>query len=167
MPGVRRSCQVTDGLRTLLKVCDETFATDAFQARSITKQLPLHPPPLLASPLCSRTISPAVCVQESMKQCFVGVGLAKDQTGEFIKYINHRKGKLATPIKKVDTDEQSVTFGEVVAEVELLWGGARFREIFCEICPAGWEREISRNIPCLGAGARSGTPKVRPKPQFL
>ena len=47
------------------------------------------------------------------------------------------------------------------------WGGGRFREIFCERCPAGWEREISRNIPCLGAGARSGTPKVRPKPQFL
>ena len=29
--------KVTDGLLTLLKVCDETFATDAFQARSITK----------------------------------------------------------------------------------------------------------------------------------
>ena len=56
-----------------------------------------------------------------MRQCFVGVGLAKDQKSEFTKYINHRKGKLATPIKKVDMDEQRVSFGEVVAEVEVLW----------------------------------------------
>ena len=42
--------KVTDGLRTLLKVCDETFATDAFQARNITKQLPLHPLPSSLSP---------------------------------------------------------------------------------------------------------------------
>ena len=55
-----------------------------------------------------------------MKQCFVSVGLAKDEKGEFTKYTNHRKGKLATPIKKVDTDEHTVTFGEVVAEVEVL-----------------------------------------------
>ena len=53
-----------------------------------------------------------------MKQCFVGVGLAKDQKDKFTKYINHRRGKL--PIKKVDMHEQGVTFGEVVAEVELL-----------------------------------------------
>jgi hypothetical protein len=61
----------------------------------------------------------SLVAQESMVNCFIGVGLAKDPTtGEFKKYTSHRRGTLA--IKKVDAGEETVAFMEQVTEIQMV-----------------------------------------------
>eukprot|EP00966_Prymnesium_polylepis_P241026 5574578-Prymnesium_polylepis.1 len=59
-----------------------------------------------------------------MVECFIQVGLAKiPQLNEFKKYVNHRCGTLSGNLKDLTgapDSEESVSFGEVVAEVEML-----------------------------------------------
>ena len=59
--------------------------------------------------------------KDSMQRCFVAVGLAEDryrfpETG-FATYRNHQRGTM--PIMALKNSEETVSFGEVVAEAEV------------------------------------------------
>ena len=68
------------------------------------------------SALCSTTFA-TERYKESMRKCFISVGLAPDDQGAFKKYTNHRRGTLAI----TTADEKGYTcLGEVAAELEMV-----------------------------------------------
>ena len=104
------------------KVCNTTFQTDTFKVSRRPHILCLRSPtrtPRLTL-VCARTLTP-VCTppraQESMRKCFISVGLVKDDKGAFKKYVNHRRGSMA--IKRVDTPHDTC-LGELATELEMV-----------------------------------------------
>ena len=59
--------------------------------------------------------------KESMRKCFVGVGLAASSEGKFVTNMQQRKGSLAVKVDLVPVDkDDTTTLGEVAAELEMV-----------------------------------------------
>ena len=58
--------------------------------------------------------------QESMRKCFIQVGLVPGADGQFIEYSPTRKGILTQIIPQVQVPEEAVSVGELASEVCLI-----------------------------------------------
>eukprot|EP00966_Prymnesium_polylepis_P316755 7318895-Prymnesium_polylepis.3 len=80
-----------------------------------------------------------------MIECFIQVALAKyPLLNDYKKYTIHRGGTLSSNLKHfagAQTNEESISFGEVVAEVELLQRKSADENEDLEAAPAEAEGE--------------------------
>jgi hypothetical protein len=80
---------------------------------------PTQPEGLLSLLEVLKTSLATPAFQESMRKCFIAVGLAPGSDGEYVLYSASRKGTLSQIIPQVQYNDEAVSIGEIASEIAL------------------------------------------------